>query len=42
MEFVEEDLFRLAPDYNQNEMYNTAKNGIRELLEEEDQMNNDD
>jgi hypothetical protein len=44
MEFVDEDLFKLAPDYNQNQMFKsmTAKTGIRSLLEEEDQMREDD
>ena len=43
MEFVDEDLFKLAPDYNKNNMFKsvTAKNGIRSLLEEEEKFNNE-
>jgi hypothetical protein len=43
MDFVDEDLFKLAPDYNKQEMFKsvTAKHGIRSLLNEEGNMQDD-
>jgi len=39
MDFIDEDLFKLAPDYNKNNNFKsmTAKDGIRSLLEAEDE-----